>query len=58
MEKKKRKNHLLLVKSEENAQADALEQLKSATPVSSAFVKQMTDYADGLDRMIEAILGE
>jgi GTP cyclohydrolase II len=56
MENKKSKNHLRLVKPQEDVKTEAPTQVKTPLPVRSAFAKQMTDHADELDRMIEAIL--
>jgi len=56
MENKKSKNHLRLVKSQEDVKTEEIQQVEAPVPVRSAFAKQMTDYADELDRMIEAIL--
>lgn len=56
MKNKKSKNHLRLVKPQEDVKTEETTQVKAPRPVRSAFAKQMTDYADELDRMIEAIL--
>ncbi|HYX39783.1 MAG TPA: hypothetical protein VE954_42350 [Oligoflexus sp.] len=58
MEKKENKFRLRLVKTTDEVTVDASspELKQQPAQVHSAFARQMTDYADDLDRMIEAIL--
>jgi hypothetical protein len=56
MEKKENKARLRLVKTNEDVVSEELKPAQEIVPPRSAFARQMTDYADDLDRMIEAIL--